>query len=89
MKDRCQPLCVRAGSGGTFSGGDIRRFVASENEKNIGVIGHNGELYWLEKSKDFNWITFQRQVFDIAYSPDYEQTILREAEKYGFRYYKS
>lgn len=76
-------------SWGTFSGDDIRRFVASENEKIIGVIGHNGELYWLEKSKDFNRITFQRLFCDIAYKPDYEQTILREAEKYGFRYYKS
>lgn len=75
-------------SGETFSGRDIRKFVVSENSKAMYVIGNNGKWYALRKNDDFNWMQFQIKTIAIEDDPNFNQIILKEAEKYGFTYYE-
>ena len=75
-------------SGETFSNRDISKFAANEKARALCVVGNNGKVYLLQKTKTFNWIHFGIETVGIDDSPDYALKVIKGAEKYGLRYYE-
>ena len=75
-------------SGETFSGRDIRKFVADEKARVLCVVGNNGKVFVLEKTNNFDWVQFGINTHSFNDSDDFNLQVLNGAEQYDLRYYE-
>ena len=72
----------------TFSGRDIDLFAYDSQLKAICIVGNDGRVFILHKTTEFNWTKYGIETFFIQGKKDYAESILKEADKYGFKYYQ-
>ena len=85
--------------GRTFSEEDIKSFLSSDNYKIMVAVGHNGQVYVLEKHSEFNsaaaWDLFDNLLEQYpnrtesaeAYITWMEEYVIKGVEQYGASYY--
>lgn len=76
-------------SGETFSAKDVHLFCGHPNEMMMAVIGNNGKIYALEKTRNYSvkWIKLQLAIEDLN-DDNIGDIVFGKAEEYGLRYYE-
>ncbi|MEE3404349.1 MAG: hypothetical protein VZR73_09715, partial [Acutalibacteraceae bacterium] len=74
-------------SGETLSADDLSALITHSNERGAFVIGNNGNVFGIIKTKDYDWIKFQTLCLDRSYG-DVIGDLMKGAGNYGLQYYE-